>query len=178
MVVIGKSVSTFFIPKFKITTQGTGKIDDIPIRTYRNADLSKLETKYTADPRLTVEMPYVGNGKNGTNSEGWLRDKDYYWKEVLEKYPESISKANKQKIELGFSPINDKQFRQHFPQYDIKELYNDTLIHHHIGGGGQAVAVPSKLHPGSGGIHNAEKEAGVWGSDSHYAELLEKFLNK
>ncbi|MEK3725447.1 hypothetical protein [Paenibacillus sp. FSL H8-0034] len=125
-----------------------------------------------------MEMPYVGNGKNGTNSEGWLRDKDYYWKEVLEKYPESISKANKQKIELGFSPINDKQFRQHFPQYDIKELYNDTLIHHHIGGGGQAVAVPSKLHPGSGGIHNAEKEAGVWGSDSHYAELLEKFLNK
>ncbi|WP_127534768.1 hypothetical protein [Paenibacillus kobensis] len=93
---------------------------------------------------------------------------------MLEKYPESISK---QKIELGFSPINDKQFREHFPQYDIK-LYNDTLIHHHIGGGGQAVAVPSKLHPGSGGIHNAEKEAGIWGSDSQYAELLEKFLNK
>ncbi|WP_230202611.1 hypothetical protein [Paenibacillus ihumii] len=157
--------------------EGTGN-GDHPIRTYRNAVLSKLEAKYTADPRLTVEMPYVGKGKNGTNSEGWLRDKDYYWKEVLERYPESISKANKQKIELGFSPINDKQFREHFPQYDIKELNNDTLIHHHIGGGGQAVAVPSKLHPGSGGIHNAEKEAGIWGSDSQYAELLEKFLNK
>ncbi|MEC0226303.1 contractile injection system protein, VgrG/Pvc8 family [Paenibacillus alba] len=157
--------------------KGTGDVDH-PIRTYRNADLSKLEAKYTADPRLTVEMPYVGKGKNGTNSEGWLRDKDYYWKEVMEKYPESISKANKQKIELGFSPINDKQFREHFPQFNIKELNNDTLIHHHIGGGGQAVAVPSKLHPGSGGIHNAEKEAGIWGSDSQYAELLEKFLNK
>ena len=32
------------------------------------------------------------------------------------------------------------------------------------GGGAQAVAVPSKLHPGSGGIHNAE--------------LLERFLER
>ncbi|WNS43945.1 hypothetical protein [Paenibacillus sp. MMS20-IR301] len=166
------------VKKIKVPVfEGTGNPDH-PIRTYRDADLSKLEAKYTADPRLTVEMPYVGKEKNSTNSEGWLRDKDYYWKEVMEKYPESISKANKQKIELGFSPINDKQFREHFPQFNIKELNNDTLIHHHIGGGGQAVAVPSKLHPGSGGIHNAEKEAGIWGSDSQYAELLEKFLNK
>ncbi|WP_339223111.1 hypothetical protein [Paenibacillus sp. FSL H8-0332] len=156
---------------------GIGEIDH-PIRTYRNADLKKLEAKYAADPKLTVEMPYEGKGKYGTNSEGWLRDKDYYWKVVMEKYPESISKSNKQKIELGFSPINDKQFREHFPQFNIKELNNDTLIHHHIGGGGQAVAVPSKLHPGSGGIHNIEKEAGIWGNDSQYAELLEKFLNK
>ncbi|MEK3963442.1 hypothetical protein [Paenibacillus sp. FSL H7-0323] len=174
----GKSDSNHSIKDVEVkAVEGMGNVDH-PIRTYRNADLSKLEAKYAADPKLTVEMPYVGKGKNGTNSEGWLRDKDYYWKEVMEKYPESISKANKQKIELGFSPINDKQFREHFPQFNIKELNNDTLIHHHIGGGGQAVAVPSKLHPGSGGIHNAEKEAGIWGSDSQYAELLEKFLNK
>lgn len=151
---------------------------DHKIRTYRNADLKRLEKKYTADPRLTIEMPYVGKGQRSTNSEGWLRDKDYYWKEVMNKNPEYLSKMNIQKIELGFSPVNDKKFREHFPQYDIKELYNDTLIHHHIGGGGQAVAVPAKLHPGSGGIHNAEKAAEVWGSDSTYAELLEKFLNK
>ncbi|MFK4376107.1 hypothetical protein ABH948_001503 [Bacillus sp. RC218] len=43
--------------------KGTGetvkKIGDIndPIRTYRGADLGKLEAKYTADPRLTVKMP-------------------------------------------------------------------------------------------------------------------------
>ncbi|WP_336047148.1 hypothetical protein [Solibacillus ferritrahens] len=36
----------------------------------------------------------------------------------------SLSKANKQKIYLGFSPINEKTFREYFPQYDIKELYN------------------------------------------------------
>ncbi|MDQ0213617.1 putative ribonuclease toxin of YeeF-YezG toxin-antitoxin module [Oikeobacillus pervagus] len=166
------------------TTKGTGetvkKIGDIndPIRTYRGADLGKLEAKYTADPRLTVEMPYVGKGEKNTNAEGWLRDKDFYWKEMLEKYPEAFNRSNRQKIELGFAPINNPTFRKHFPQYDLKELYNDTLIHHHIGGGGQAVAVPSKLHPGLGGIHNAEKSAGVWGNDQKYAELLEKFLEK
>lgn len=167
-----------------VGSKGTGetvkKIGDIndPIRTYRGADLGKLEAKYTADPRLTVEMPYVGKGQKNTNAEGWLRDKDFYWKEMLEKYPEAFNRSNRQKIELGFSPINNPTFRKHFPQYDLKELYNDTLIHHHIGGGGQAVAVPSKLHPGLGGIHNAEKSAGVWGNDQKYAELLEKFLEK
>ncbi|MFU8690820.1 T7SS effector LXG polymorphic toxin [Rossellomorea sp. FS2] len=161
----------------KIGTKGTGNANH-PIRTYRNTDLKKLEEKYTADPRITVEMPYMGKGKPGTNAEGWLRDKDLYWKEIMKKHPESLSKANKQKIDLGYSPINDKTFRKHFPQYDIEELYNDKLIHHHVGGGGQAVAVPSKLHPGTGGIHNAEKAAGVWGNDSEYAELLEKFINK
>lgn len=41
--------------------------------------------------------------------------------------------------------------------------------------GGQAVTVPSKLHPGLGDTHNAEKAAGVWGNDSENAKLLEKF---
>lgn len=69
-----------------LASKGTGetvkKIGDIndPIRTYRGADLGKLEAKYTADPRLTVEMPYVGKGQKNTNAEGWLRDKDFYWK--------------------------------------------------------------------------------------------------
>nr|WP_235988870.1 hypothetical protein [Aquibacillus kalidii] len=31
-------------------------------------------------------MPYVGKGKAGTNSEGWLRDKDFYWKEIMNKH--------------------------------------------------------------------------------------------
>ncbi|MGR5877055.1 hypothetical protein ACT7C3_15365 [Bacillus pacificus] len=122
------------------TSETVKKIGDIndPNRTYRGADLGKLEAKYTADPRLTVEMPYVGKGEKNTNAEGWLRDKDFYWKEMLEKYPEAFNRSNRQKIELGFAPINNPTFRKHFPQYDLKELYNDTLIHHHIGGGGSS----------------------------------------
>ncbi len=32
---------------------------------------------------------------------------------------------------------------------------DNKLIHHHIGGGGQAAAVPATVHNGYGGIHNA-----------------------
>lgn len=104
--------------------------------------------------------------------------KIFYWREMLEKYSEAFNRSNRQKIELGFSPINNPTFRKHFPQYDLKELYNETLIHHHIGGGDQAVAVPSKLHPGLRGVHNAEKIAVVCGNDRKYAELLKNFLEK
>ncbi|WP_245823573.1 hypothetical protein [Metabacillus halosaccharovorans] len=42
-------------------------------------------------------------------------------------------KANRQKI-LGFCPIIDKTLREHFPQYVIKQLFNNTLIHYPLGG--------------------------------------------
>ncbi|WJE68806.1 hypothetical protein QRY64_18985 [Bacillus albus] len=79
-----------------------------------------------------------------------------------------LSVLNKRILKFCYKVYKLKEifrFRKHFPQYDLKELYNDTLLHHHIGGGGQTVDVPSKLHPGLGGIHNAEKSAGIWGND-------------
>ncbi|MCH5458233.1 hypothetical protein PDQ77_17465 [Bacillus cereus] len=36
-------------------------------------------------------------------------------------------------------------------------------------GGGQAVGVPLPLHPGFGGIHNAEKAIGAWVKDAGIA---------
>lgn len=59
----------------------------------------------------------------------------------------------------------------------LKVLGGDKLVHH-IGGGGQAFPVPQKLHPGSGGIHNIEKEAGIWGKDKIYSELLQKLIKE
>lgn len=48
---------------------------------------------------------------------------------------------------------------------DITGLRGTKLVHHHIVGG-QAVGVPLPLHPGFGGIHNAEKSIGAWGKDA------------
>ncbi|PEZ09143.1 hypothetical protein CN326_03690 [Bacillus sp. AFS018417] len=107
------------ISKLEESVKGTGevvkKIGDIddPIRAYRGADLSKIEAKYIADPRLIVEIPYVGKGQKNTNAEDCLSDKDLYWKEMLEKHPEAFNKSNKQKMELGFSPINNPTFRKY-----------------------------------------------------------------
>ncbi|MDA1604530.1 hypothetical protein QCI44_11545 [Bacillus cereus group sp. RP37] len=35
------------------------------------------------------------------------------------------------------------------------------LIHHPIGGGGQAAEIPKPLHPEFGGIRTAEKRLGI-----------------
>ncbi|HDR7354697.1 TPA: cytoplasmic protein [Bacillus wiedmannii] len=153
---------------------------DSPVRTYRGTDVAKLDEKFKADPDLIVEMPFVGKGQRNANSEGWLRDSNYYWNEMLEKHPEAFSDFNKQiingKIPRMKAPVNDEMFREKFPQYDFTGLRGTKLVHHHIGGGGQAVGVPMPLHPGFGGIHNAEKVIGAWGKDAEYAEMLQKFI--
>ncbi|MCB2362504.1 hypothetical protein LGL00_26405 [Clostridium estertheticum] len=75
-------------------------------------------------------------------------------------------------------PVVDEDIIKHFPQYNNR--VGDKLIHHHIGGGGQATAVPETLHKGFGGIHNVEKEIGIRGNDklTDMAEILSKDYKK
>lgn len=73
------------------------------------------------------------------------------------------------------TPVNDATFRSYFPQYDVEGLRGTGLNHHHIGGGGQAYAIPQPLHQGFGGAHNIEKNYGIWGADGDTANLLQLF---
>ncbi|MHC5531782.1 T7SS effector LXG polymorphic toxin [Priestia megaterium] len=154
---------------------------DSPIRTYRNASLSSIDQIFKADPSLIVEMPFEGKGSRISNSEGWRRDLQYFWKELLERHPDAFSTKNRTIIEgknpFTNSPVNDEIFRNYFEQYDLKGVRGDKLIHHHIGGGGQAFPVPQKLHLGFGGIHKIEKQNEIWGNDKRYADMLETLLN-
>ncbi|HGE5782674.1 MULTISPECIES: T7SS effector LXG polymorphic toxin [Bacillus] len=165
----------------KVFGKGTGDTDH-PIRTYRDVDLQNIDPVYIADQRTVVEMPFGGKGEKYTNAEGWRRDLKYFWRELLDRHPEAFSPNNRAIIEgrnpFTDSPVNDKVFREYFSQYDVKGVRGDKLVHHHIGGGGQAFPVPQKLHPGSGGIHNIEKEAGIWGKDKVYSELLQKLIKE
>ncbi|UAL47150.1 hypothetical protein K7887_20235 [Sutcliffiella horikoshii] len=160
-----------------------------PVRVYRDIDDTVLNKEYeivtrkgtfvtqiAADEKLVVDMPYVGKGKQNTNSEGWLRDNNYYFKELYRLHPEYFSNANIRNLNNGWAIVNDAVFRKHFTQYDIVGLKGKPLVHHHIGGGGQAMAIPQPLHPGSGGIHNIEKQIGVWGKDQSRAERLQVFI--
>nr|WP_282958540.1 pre-toxin TG domain-containing protein [Metabacillus idriensis] len=126
------------------------------IRNYRNIDINKIPIKYRADPRLVTEMDFKGKGKSGANAAGWERNAAKHFNQLLDQIPEAWSDTNIERIENGLVPIVDERFVEHFDQY--KECIGDKLIHHHIGGGGQAAAVPSSLHRGFGGIHNIEKE--------------------
>ncbi|MDC2940449.1 hypothetical protein ACJTM1_24265 [Bacillus sp. GX] len=168
--------------------KGTGNTNH-PVRVYRDIDDTVLNkeyeiitrkgtfvTKIVADEKLVVDMPYIGKGKQSTNSEGWLRDNKYYFNELYELHTEYFSDANIKNLNNGWAIVNDAVFRRHFPQYDIVGLKGKPLVHHHIGGGGQAMAIPQPLHPGSGGIHNIEKQIGIWGKDQENAERLQVFI--
>ena len=115
----------------------------------------KYQTKYV------VNMPYIGQGKGKGkgNKCGWLRDKNYFFKHLLEENPEIFSEENKFEIMNGDSPLVDNTFISFFPEYS--DFISEKLFHHHIGEDGQAVALPTSLHKGYGVVHNSEKIIGV-----------------
>ena len=116
---------------------------------------------------LAIDMPFVGVGSKkligkDSNALGYLRDDNYYFKELYKIHPEYFSLKNIKLMNSGLCPVNDKQFRSYFPEYDVKGLRSNTLVHHHVGGMQQAVAVPQGIHVGFGAIHNNEKALGIW----------------
>lgn len=108
---------------------------------------------------LKVEMSYVGKGKTNANAQGWERNSQKYFEALYQKHPEMFSKKNAARVKDGQSPIVDQKMISHNP--DWAQYRNQPLVHHHIGGNGEAVAVPKNAHKGSGEIHNPEKSAGI-----------------
>ncbi|WP_411197859.1 T7SS effector LXG polymorphic toxin [Sporosarcina sp. ANT_H38] len=139
------------------------KVNYSDIRAYRDIDIEKIPIEYRADPRLVSEMNYKGKKTSGTNAAGWERSASKHFNELLDSHPKFFSEANVERIESGLVPVVDDEFIKYCPQY--KDFKGDKLIHHHIGGGGQATAVPQSLHKGFGGIHNFEKEHNIRGND-------------
>ena len=94
-----------------------------------------------------------------TNSQGWLRDSNYYFSKLKDEHPELISKKNCVRIDNKEAPIVDAKMVKQIPEWE--PYIGQSLIHHHVGGDGEAVAVPEEIHPGFGEIHNHEKAAGI-----------------
>lgn len=147
------------------------------IPAYENIPEEEItQERYTNDGRsytldhpeeLTAEMQYKGCGESNANSQGWERNGNDFFKELKGNHPEYFSEENSQRIDSGKAPIVDDQFAQHFPQYG--DYMDDKLIHHHIGGGSTAAAVPEGYHPGYGGIHNDEKTSGIRASEEDFS---------
>lgn len=139
---------------------------------------------------LVVNMPYRGEGKFGTNADGWVRDAEYYFKKLFKEHPEYFSEENRMVLEkrieykskgLRIPDIYkyrcDKAFIEHFPQY--KPFEGEKLIHHHVGEDGQVVAVPLSVHSqGHGNIHNDEKLIGVTKNADEYTQWIKEQAQK
>ena len=97
----------------------------------------------------------------------------------FDRHPEAFSPNNRAIIEgrnpFTDSPVNDKVFREYFSQYDVKGVRGQISSSSYWWRWTSISSAP-KLHPGSGGIHNIEKEAGIWGKikfiQSYYRNLL------
>ena len=101
-------------------------------------------------------MRFLGKGHSGANAQGWEVNGNSFFAELQSKHPEYFDRLNTNRIlKEKTAPEVNKTFIQHFPEY--RNYEHTQLIHHHIGGDGQAVAVPKPLHNGYGEIHNVEK---------------------
>ena len=108
---------------------------------------------------LKVEMSYLGKGNINANSQGWERNSSKYFEVLYKSHPEMFSKKNVARIKDGHAPIVDQKMISSNPNW--AQYRNQTLVHHHIGGDGEAVAIPKNAHKGQGEIHNYEKSAGI-----------------
>lgn len=108
---------------------------------------------------LKVEMQYLGKGNSNANSQGWERNSAKYFDTLYQSHPEMFSKKNAARVKDGHAPIVDAKMIAHNPGWE--QYRNQPLVHHHIGGDGEAVAVPKNAHKGQGEIHNHEKAAGI-----------------
>lgn len=153
--------------------------------SYRGIDDKTLDMRHNTttgecytlrhNENLKVEMAYLGKGSSNTNSQGWERDNSKYFNTLYQNHPEMFSKKNVARLNDGKNPIIDKKMILCNPEW--AEYKGQPLIHHHIGGNGEAVAVPKNTHIGQGGIHNYEKSAGITENCKNFSARLENDPN-
>lgn len=92
-------------------------------------------------------------------SEGSARNSRQFWKLWYNKYPETLSQNNLNKLKQGLSQRVDSHWTQHFPEH--QNYIDQQLIHHHLNFGDQVYPLPKKLHgekPGYGIFHFKENK--------------------
>lgn len=73
---------------------------EVLARVAQVEDKYKIIQYWLQHPKeLIVNMPYRGQGKYGTNADGWVRDAEYYFKELYKKHPEYFSEENRMVLE-------------------------------------------------------------------------------
>ena len=138
---------------------------------YSKEVIDNLETTYSVNGSgceytlnhplsLIVDAEFIGKSSNYSNSQGWERDSNKYFKELYEMHPEYFSDSNRVRIMNNKAPIVNDKFLKYFPEYT--DYKTQILVLHHIGGDGQMVAIPQDIHSkGFGEIHNVEKNLGI-----------------
>lgn len=101
----------------------------------------------------SIQMAKVSFTHAGKTSIGYLRNPVIFWKGYLNKFGDDLSLANKKLISQNRSPIVDETWVKAYPKH--RPFMGDTLIHHHVHHGSQAVPLPKTLHVENSKIFHA-----------------------
>lgn len=144
-----------------------GVSDDVLDKVHTTSTGETYTLRHSDD--LKVEMQYLGKGNSNANSQGWERNSAKYFDSLYQSHPEMFSKKNATRVKEGHAPIVDAKMIAHNPGWE--QYRNQPLVHHHIGGDGEAVALPKNAHKGQGEIHNHEKAAGITDNCKSFSKI-------
>lgn len=158
----------------------------MPIKAYDGIPDARLDEVHTTqngktytircDEKLMVDMNFMGKNQSTSNSQGWERNSGKYFQQLYQNHPEMFSTKNVARIQNKQAPIVDQKMIAHNPQF--AQFKGEALVHHHIGGDGQAVALPKSMHTGYGEIHNHEKKAGVTQNAKDFSQKCDNYAQK
>lgn len=158
----------------------------MPIKAYDNIPDNVLDETHTTqngktytircDEKLVVDMSFKGKNQPTSNSQGWERNSAKYFQQLHQNHPEMFSAKNTVRIQNNQAPIVDQKMIDHNPQF--AQFKGEPLAHHHIGGDGQAAAVPRSMHMGYGEIHNHEKKAGITQNCKDFSQKCDNYVQK
>ena len=99
-----------------------------------------------------VDMSKAPAGQSFTVS-GFARNSRFFWKQMVAQHPEMFSRRNLENIKKGRAPVVDEKWIKYNNTH--KAYMGNKLIHHHIGQGRFAIALPEQDHvQNSSSYHN------------------------
>jgi RHS repeat-associated protein len=114
-------------------------IDNVPVGA-----VSMIPGSYI-DKVRTISMLAAPAGSK-VNAAGYARNGPWFWRQMLDMYPDMFSETNKAFIRKSIAPEVDDTWIKSNPTHAA--FNKDKLIHHHIDQGEIACGLPEKIHKG------------------------------
>jgi filamentous hemagglutinin len=106
------------------------------------AEYSVRINPLTGQGPMAIDTSAFTSGEATMN--GGIRNSQQFWNAWSETYGDTLSEANLSRISVGRSPVVDEQWIQSFPEQS--GYMDETLVHHHLDYGPQAIPLPQSVH--------------------------------
>lgn len=136
-----------------LQTRGVGDApsnEDLPPQQVGSPYFVRIDPVTGSGP-MAIDSTSFTSGTQTLN--GGIRNARQFWSQWSGAYPETLSDANIARIQMGQSPIVDDAWINEFPEH--ADYSGETLIHHHLDYGPNAIPLP-------GSVHSQQPGWGIW----------------